>query len=78
MLQIHVIKAAHRRMAAFQPIKKENLMAKKRAAKKKKKSTIETVREVAQAIFPRAKIRQTRRKKRRAGVKKALGIKSKK
>jgi hypothetical protein len=46
--------------------------------KAKKKSTIETVREVAQAIFPRAKKRQARRIKRREGIKKALGIKSKK
>jgi hypothetical protein len=54
---------------------KEPSMAEQKA---KKKSTIETVREIAQAIFPRAKKRQARRIKRREGIKKALGIKSKK
>ncbi len=52
--------------------------AHKKKATKKKKSTMQTVRELAQAVFPRAKVRQARRKKRRAEVKKALGIKSKK
>ena len=53
-------------------------MAKKKAAKKKKKSsTMDSVREIAQTVFPGAKKRQARRVKRRTAVKKLVSGKKK-
>jgi hypothetical protein len=53
-------------------------MAKKKAAKKRKKSSaINSVREIAQTIFPGAKKRQARRAKRRTAVKKLVTGKKK-
>jgi hypothetical protein len=43
-------------------------MAEEKAAKEKKSSIMDSVREVAQTIFPGAKKRQARRKKRRTAV----------